>query len=106
VAPCPVIPIQPGDFLGVMSGQLRYTPEVGRSDKAIQGPDSKLWLDFSEITGKLSCMRTAALGTEANVALTWKRYNDQHGMNWRIEVVATKEISGLLKNLSGLFLTP
>ncbi|KAH8745330.1 hypothetical protein BGZ57DRAFT_778453, partial [Hyaloscypha finlandica] len=59
-----------GDFLGVMSGQLRYTPEVGRSDKAIQGPDSKLWLDFSEITGKLSCMRTAALGTEANVALT------------------------------------
>ena len=92
VAPCPVIPIQPGDFLGVMSGQLRYTPEVGRSDKAIQGPDSKLWLDFSEITGKLSCMRTAALGTEANVALTWKRYNDQHGMNWRIEVVATKEI--------------
>jgi hypothetical protein len=37
-------------------------------------------------------MRTAALGTEANVALTWKRYNDQHGMNWRIEVVATKEI--------------
>jgi hypothetical protein len=51
-------------------------------------------------------MRTAALGTEANVALTWKRYNDQHGMNWRIEVVATKEISSLLKNLSGLFLTP
>jgi hypothetical protein len=37
-------------------------------------------------------MRTAALGTEANVALTWKRYNDQYGVNWRIEVVATKEI--------------
>jgi hypothetical protein len=75
-----------------MLGQLRYTSEVGRSDKAIQRPDSKLWLDFSEITGKLSCMRMAALGTEANVALTWKRYNDQHGINWRIEVVATKEI--------------
>ena len=75
-----------------MSGQLRYTSEVGRSDKAIQGPDSKLWLDFSEITGKLSYIRTAALGTEVNVALTWKRYNDQHGTNWRIKVVATKEI--------------
>ena len=35
VAPCPVISIQLGDFLGVMSGQLRYIPEVGRSDKAI-----------------------------------------------------------------------
>jgi hypothetical protein len=71
---------------------LRYTPEVGRSDKAIQEPDSKLWLDFLEITGKLSYIRTAVLGTEANVALTWKRYNDQHDINWRIEVMATKEI--------------
>jgi hypothetical protein len=44
VAPCPVVPILPGDFLGVMSGQLRYTPELGCSDKAIQGPDPKLWL--------------------------------------------------------------
>jgi hypothetical protein len=92
VAPCPVVPILPGDFLGVMSGQLRYTPELGCSDKAIQGPDPKLWLDFSKITGKLSCMRSAALGTEANVTLTWKKYNGQHGMNWRVEVVATKEI--------------
>jgi hypothetical protein len=91
-APCPVVPILPGDFLGVMSGQLRYTPELGCSDKAMQGPDPKLWLDLSKITGKLSCMRSADLGTEANVTLTWKRYNDEHGMNWRIEVVATKEI--------------
>lgn len=80
-APCPVVPILPGDFLGVMSGQLRYTPELGCSDKAIQGPDPKLWLDFSKITGKLSCMRLADLGTEANVTLTWKRYNDEHGIN-------------------------
>ena len=34
-APCPVVPILPGDFLGVMSGQLRYTLEPGCSDKAI-----------------------------------------------------------------------
>ena len=76
-------------LLGVISGQLRYTPELGCSDKAIQGPDPKLWLDFSKITGKLSCMRPADWGTEANVTLTWKRYNDEHGINWRIEVVAT-----------------
>jgi hypothetical protein len=92
VSPCPIVPILPGDFLGVMSGQLRYTPELGCSTKAIQGPDPKLWLDFSKITGKLSCMRSVDLGTEANVTLTWKTYNDQHGMNWRVEVVATKEI--------------
>jgi hypothetical protein len=91
-SPCPVVLILPGDFLGVMSGQLRYTPELGCSDKAIQGPDPKLWLDFSKVSGKLSCMRSVDLGTEANVTLTWKGYNDQHGMNWRVEVVATKEI--------------
>ncbi|KAF8850019.1 hypothetical protein BDZ45DRAFT_680080 [Acephala macrosclerotiorum] len=91
-APCPVVPILPGDFLGVMSGQLRYTSKLECSDEAIQGPDPKQWLDFSKITGKLSCMRSADLGTEANVTLTWKKYNDQHGMNWRVEVVAAKEI--------------
>jgi len=91
VAPCPVVPIQPGDFLGVMSGQLRYTSEAGRPDEATQGPDPNLWLDFSKITSKLSCMRSG-IGTKANVALTWKSYKDQHGMNWRVEVVATKEI--------------
>lgn len=36
-------------------------------------------LSVSEITGKPSCMRSA-MGTKANV------------MNWRVEVVATKEI--------------
>jgi hypothetical protein len=36
-------------------------------------------------------MRSADLGTEANVTLTWKRYY-QHGMDWRVEVVAIKEI--------------
>jgi hypothetical protein len=92
VVPCPVAPILPGDFLGVMSGQLRYTPESIDSDKAITGPDPNLWLDFSKITGKLSCMRSTELGREANVTLTWKAYNDQHGLNWRIEVVASKEI--------------
>jgi hypothetical protein len=55
-SPCPVVPILPGYFLGVMSGQLRYTPELRCSDKAIQGLDPKLWLDFSKVTGKLSCI--------------------------------------------------
>ncbi|KIM93102.1 hypothetical protein OIDMADRAFT_149819 [Oidiodendron maius Zn] len=92
VVPCPVAPILPGDFLGVMSGQLRYTPESTYSDKAITGPDPNLWLDFSKITGKLSCMRLTELDREANVTLTWKAYNNQHGPNWRIDVVASKEI--------------
>jgi hypothetical protein len=92
VAPCPVVPILPGDFLGVMSGQLRYTPEPVCSNKAIPGPCPNLWLDFSKITGKLSCMRSTELDKEANVMLTWKRYNELHGLNWRVEVVATKEI--------------
>jgi hypothetical protein len=39
---CPVVPRLPREFLGVKSGQLRYTPELGSSDKATQGPDLKL----------------------------------------------------------------
>ena len=69
-SPCPVVPILQGDFLGVMSGQLRYIPEPGCSHKAIHGPNPKLWLDFPKITSKLSCMRSEDLGTEANVTLT------------------------------------
>lgn len=74
-----------------MSGQLRHTSEVGRPDEAIQGPDPKLWLDFSKITGKLSYIRSG-IRTKANVALTWKSYKDQHCMNWRVKVMATDEI--------------
>jgi hypothetical protein len=37
-------------------------------------------------------MRLVELGTDANITLTWERYNDEHGINWRIEVVAIKEI--------------
>jgi hypothetical protein len=92
VAPCPIVPISPGDFLGVMSGKLRYTSEVGRSNNAIQGPYPKLWLDFSKITGKLSCMKAAESANEPNVTLTWKRYDSESGVDWRVDIVATKEI--------------
>jgi hypothetical protein len=85
-APCP------GDFLGVMSGQLRYTSKLRYSDKAIQGRNPKLWHELSKITSKLSRMRSADLGTEPNVTLTWKKYNGQQAMNWRVEAVANKEI--------------
>jgi len=37
-------------------------------------------------------MGSAELDNKANVTLTWKRYNDKHSMDWRVEVVATKEI--------------
>jgi hypothetical protein len=37
-------------------------------------------------------MRSAELDNVANVTLTWKRYNDKYSMDWRVEVVATKEI--------------
>lgn len=75
VAPCLVILIQLGDFFGVMSGQLQYTSEAGRSNEAIQGPDPNLWLDFFKIISKLSCIRSR-IGTKLNVALTWKSYKD------------------------------
>lgn len=88
VAQCPVVPVAPGDFLGVMSGRLRYTLEVDNPKKAVLSRHPKLWLDFSELTGKLNCMNRQ----KSNVSLTWKPYNGKHGFDWRIEVVATKEI--------------
>jgi hypothetical protein len=75
-----------------MSGQLRYNSEVGNPNKAIQGPYPKLWLDFSKISGKLSYMKPTESSEMANVSLTWRRYNGMHGVEWRVEVVATKEI--------------
>ena len=104
-SPCPVVPILTEDFLGVMSGQLQYIPELRCSDKAIKRPDLKIWLDFSKITGKLSCVRSADFGTEANVTLTWKRYNNQHGYEFGELKSWPLKRSGPLKNLSGPILT-
>ena len=92
VAVCPIVPVVPGDFLGVLSGKVRYATEVGNITKYVQGPSPNLWLDFSKFTGRLSCMKIAEKDDEINVKLSWKRIDCENGPDWRIEVTATKPI--------------
>ena len=55
----PLIPVAPGDFLGIFSGKLRYL--YSKPLRAIEGPIPGLWLYYSEIPGKLNQMRVAKL---------------------------------------------
>ena len=48
----PLISVAPEDFLGIFSGKLRYTDQALL--RSIKGPVPGLWLDYSEIPGKLN----------------------------------------------------
>jgi hypothetical protein len=47
LAVAPLIPISPGDFLGIFAGRLRYTDQ--KPIRSIPGPIPKLWLDYSVV---------------------------------------------------------
>ena len=63
----PLVSVSPGDFLGIFPGRLRYTDK--KPAGAIQGPAPGLWLDRSEVKGKLHWMKVAKAGEETNVCL-------------------------------------
>ena len=42
IAVCPIVPIVPRDFLGVLLGKVRYTTEVSNITKYVQGPSLNL----------------------------------------------------------------
>lgn len=91
----PLVSVAPGDFLGILSGKLRYTDQ--KPSRAIKGPVPGLWLDYLEIPGKLSQMKIAKSGEKTNVCLAWEGVNEVKGEKsfcqyWRVLVVATREI--------------
>jgi len=91
----PLIPMAPGDFLGIFSGKLRYSES--KPSRAIEGPLPGLWLDYSETPGKLSQMRVAKHGEKSNVCLAWEGVNEVKGEKsfcqyWRVLVIATRDI--------------
>jgi hypothetical protein len=94
LAICPVVHISSGDFLGTFPGRIRYTSQVPKA--AIKGPVSTLWLDNSQVTGKLNQMRVAEAGDETNVCLAWEGVNEMEGQRFcqcfRILVFATRDI--------------
>jgi hypothetical protein len=91
----PLVSVFPGDFLGIFPGRLRYTDE--KPAGAIQGPAQGLWLDRSEVKGKLQWMKIAKAGEQTNVCLVWEGVNEEKGKKafcqyWRILVIATRHI--------------
>ena len=85
----PLVPISPGDFLGLFSGKLWYSDL--KPLRAIKGPIPGLWLDYLEIPGKLNQMRIAKTGKKMNVCLAWEGVNEVKGEKsfcqyWRVLV--------------------
>jgi hypothetical protein len=55
------------DFLTIFSRRLRYTDK--KQAEAIQGPVQGLWLDCSEVKGKLNRIKVVKAGEQTNVCL-------------------------------------
>jgi hypothetical protein len=70
----PLVLVTPRDFLGIFSGKLRYIDS--KPSKAIKGPILGLWLDHSEILGKLNQMRVVKPSEKTNVCLAWEGVNE------------------------------
>jgi hypothetical protein len=91
----PLVSLSPGDFLGIFPGRLRYT-DIWPAG-AILGTVQGLWLDCSEVKGKLHWVKVAKSGELTNVHLVWEGVNEVKGEKsfcqyWRILVMATRYI--------------
>lgn len=69
--------IVPGDFLGKFPGKLRCINQ--KSSRAVKEPIPDLWLDYSEISGKLNRMRVMKAGEKKNICITWQGVNEAKG---------------------------
>jgi hypothetical protein len=95
LAVAPLVTVTPGDFLGIFPGRLRYTD--AKPARAIGGPISNLWLDYSEVMGKMNQIRVAKAGEITNVCLAWEGVNEVEGDKTlceylRVLVLATRHI--------------
>jgi hypothetical protein len=77
LAIAPSVSISPGDFLGIFPGRLGYTGQ--RPMRAISGPILNLWLDYSEVKGKLNTIKVVKAGEVSNVCLAWEGVNEVKG---------------------------
>lgn len=90
-----LVPILPGDFLGIFAGRLCYTDQ--KPLRSIPGPVPNLWLDYPIVIGKLGRMGVAKAGEMSNVCLAWEGVNEVEGEDsfcqyLRILVIATRHI--------------
>jgi hypothetical protein len=91
----PIVPISPGDLLGIFSGKNRFS-EGCKVAQSITGPTPYLWLDYSQVIGTLNQMWVDRPGGEANVHLAWESVNENVESGpcetWRVLVVAIRKI--------------
>ena len=94
LAVAPLVPILPGDFLGIFSGRLRYTDQEPL--RSILGLMLNLWLDYSVVMGKRGKIGVAKAQEPTNVCLAWEGVNEVKGEEscqyLRILVFATRHI--------------
>lgn len=62
-----LVAVAPRDFLGIFLGQLRYTDQ--KPARAISRLVLNLWLDYSEVMGKLNKIKVAKADEMTNVCL-------------------------------------
>ncbi|KAN0101933.1 hypothetical protein V8E51_012443 [Hyaloscypha variabilis] len=95
LAVAPLVAVAPGDFLGLFPGRLRYTDQ--KLMRAVSGPVPNLWLDYSDVMGKLNKVKVAKAGEMTNVYLAWEGVNEVKGdksfcQYLRVLVIATRHI--------------
>ena len=61
--------------LGLLDSQNCCVLDASRSEGPVQG----LWLDRSEVKGKLNRMKVAKVGEQTNVCLVWEGVNEVKG---------------------------
>lgn len=49
----PIVPVFPGDLLGIFSGKIRFSEHCDIA-QAFKGLTPNLWLDYSQVTGTLN----------------------------------------------------
>lgn len=92
---CPIVTIHKGDYLGIFSGNIRYSDAFDK-ERGVRGPTDNLWLDYSQVTGVLNQMKVSPpYGTE-NVRLEWELIDIsikiKRQQAWRVAVRALRTI--------------
>lgn len=92
---CPIVTIHRGDYLGIFSGNMRYSVAADKT-QAVCGPTETLWLDYSQLTGVLNQMKVSPPNGFENVRLEWEIIESSVGASsrqtWRVAVRALETI--------------
>jgi hypothetical protein len=95
LAVAPLVAVALRDFLSIFPGRLRYMDQ--KPARAVSRLVLNLWLDYSEVIGKLNKIKVAKASEITNVCLAWEGVNKVKGdksfcQYLRVLVIATQHI--------------